>query len=198
MVLCRKGQFQHWLPNATEDQREEKRRRVTIQEPPAAEPSVVEPEVMEPVHSDGGDSVSYAPSFSGQEPVPSPEGDDAQPMQGNAAKPKATDPGPPTVADDEDAVKLGEAVSCPVPAGDDEDLYIHHSFKESQEVFEISIDVVPEDITDNPLCLWSVLEDCFQVNQPPAKQLRVEVSFRKLNKSDQKLFLEVMQKEWNS
>ena len=152
---------------------------------------------MEPVHSDGGDSVSYAPSFA-EEPVSSPEGDDAQPMQSDAAEPEATDPSPPVMPDDEDAVKLDEAVSCPVPPGDDEDLYIHHSFKESQEVFEISMDVVPEDITDNPFCLWSVLEDCFQVNQPPAKQRRVEVSFRKLNKSDQKLFLEAMQKEWNS
>jgi hypothetical protein len=60
------------------------------------------------------------------------------------------------------------------------------------------MNLFPEDITDNPLCLWSVLEDCFQVTPPVAKQRRVEVSFRKLNPEDKKLFTKAMQKEWNS
>ena len=185
------------LPQDIEE-RDEKRRRVTIEEPPAVEQSVLEPEVMEPVHSDGGDSLSYTPSYAEEPSVSRQEGDNAQPMQGDSIEPEFIDPAHPLPPDDDDAVKLDEAVSCPIPAGDDEDLYIHHSFKESQEVFEMSMDVIPEDITDNPLCLWSVLEDCFQVNQPAAKQRRVEVSFRKLDKSDQKLFLEAMHKEWNS
>ena len=62
----------------------------------------------------------------------------------------------------------------------------------------MSVDIVPDDITDNPLCLWSVLEDCFTVNVPKAKQRRVEVSFRKLTKDEQQLFTKAMQKEWNS
>ena len=65
-------------------------------------------------------------------------------------------------------------------------------------MFELSVDVHPEDITENPLCLWSVLEDCFAVSVPKAKLYRVEVSFRKLSESDKLLFEKAMQQEWKS
>ena len=48
------------------------------------------------------------------------------------------------------------------------------------------------------MCLWGVLDDCFEVSAPKAKQRKVEVSFRKLNQEDQELFRKAMQKEWNS
>ena len=55
--------------------------------------------------------------------------------------------------------------------------------------------------TDDPLCVWGVLDECLQVT-PHAKQQaklrRVEVSFRKLSPEDKKLFEKAMQKEWNS
>ena len=47
------------------------------------------------------------------------------------------------------------------------------------------------------MCLWGVLDECFQVT-PKAKLRRVEVSFRRLSNEDQKLFEKAMQKEWNS
>ena len=59
------------------------------------------------------------------------------------------------------------------------------------------MDIMPEDISDNPMCLWGVLDECFQVT-PKAKLRRVEVSFRKLSNEDQKLFEKAMQKESNS
>jgi hypothetical protein len=61
----------------------------------------------------------------------------------------------------------------------------------------VSLTVHPEDITENPLCLWNVLEECFAVT-PKAKQRKVEVNFRKLSPEDRKLFEKAMQKEWNS
>ena len=67
----------------------------------------------------------------------------------------------------------------------------------AEHVFEMSLEVVPEDINDNPMCLWGVLDECFQVT-PKSKLRRVEVSFRKLPKEDQQLFEQAMKKEWNS
>ena len=99
--------------------------------------------------------------------------------------------------------EVNRPVEVPVPNdNDDDELAVQHQSTECpkhvQEVFEMSVDIVPDDITDNPLCLWSVLEDCFTVNVPKAKQRRVEVSFRKLTQGEQQLFTKAMQKEWNS
>ena len=81
---------------------------------------------------------------------------------------------------------------------DDEGLIAESNPIKSAEVMEISIDVTPEDITDNPLCLWSVLDECLQVANTKAAKRRVEVSLRKLNKEDKALFEKAMQKEWQS
>eukprot|EP00435_Cladocopium_sp_Y103_P060249 s521_g22.t1 len=57
----------------------------------------------------------------------------------------------------------------------------------AEQVLEVSLTVLPEDITDNPLCLWGAIEECFAVT-PKAKQRKVEVNFRKLSPEDKKLF----------
>ena len=88
-----------------------------------------------------------------------------------------------------------EPVDVPVPS--DDELVVTQDTVRSEQIFELSVDVCPEDITENPLCLWNVLEECFEVN-PKAKQRRVEVSFRKLSPADKKLFEGAMKKEWNS
>ena len=96
---------------------------------------------------------------------------------------------PADAPENEDAVQLDDAVNTAVPHDhdddDDDDLLVTAS-KGSHQVLEVSMNSFPEDIMDNPLCLWSVLEDCFQVTHPAAKQRRVEVSFRKLNPEDKK------------
>ena len=83
----------------------------------------------------------------------------------------------------------------PVPS--DDELIVSQNTMRSEQIFELSVDVCPEDITENPLCLWNVLEECFEIT-PKAKQRRVEVSFRKLSPADKKLFEGAMKKEWNS
>ena len=69
----------------------------------------------------------------------------------------------------------------PVPTNDDEDLQVtmRSINARTEQVLEVSLTVHPEDITENPLCLWNVLEECFAVT-PKAKQRKVEVNFRKL------------------
>ena len=59
------------------------------------------------------------------------------------------------------------------------------------------MDVLATDITSDPLCLWEVLDECFEVT-PKAKQRKVEVSFRNLSPHEKKLFEGAMRKEWNS
>ena len=86
---------------------------------------------------------------------------------------------PANAPENEDAVQLDDAANTAVP-NDDDDLLVT-AFQSSHQALEVSMNLFPEDITDNPLCLWSVLEDCFQASPPAAKQRRVEVSFRKLN-----------------
>ena len=81
---------------------------------------------------------------------------------------------------------------------DDEGLVAESNPVKSAEVMEISIDVTPEDIMDNPLCLWSVLDECLQVATTKAAKRRVEVSLRKLSQEDRALFEKAMQKEWQS
>ena len=88
-------------------------------------------------------------------------------------------------------------VEVPVPPDDELQVTSNRRKPKAEHVFEMSLDVMPEDISDNPMCLWGVLDECFQVT-PKAKLRRVEVSFRKLSKEDQKLFEQAMKKEWNS
>lgn len=65
-------------------------------------------------------------------------------------------------------------------------------------VLEVSLDISSDDITNSPLFLWGVIEECFELKTSVQKKRRVEVSFRKLSPSDKKLFEQAMQKEWNS
>lgn len=103
---------------------------------------------------------------------------------------------PESVADPPD-VEMSDGVNVPIPDGDDELLVNSNNRSSSANVLEVSLDVVPEDITDNPLCLWGVLEECLVVT-PKSKLRRVEVNFRKLSPQDKKLFVGAMKKEWNS
>ena len=101
------------------------------------------------------------------------------------------------------AMESTETTSVPEDApphiqSDDEGLIAESNPIKSAEVMEISIDITPEDITDNPLCLWSVLDECLQVATTKAAKRRVEVSLRKLSKEDRALFEKAMQKEWQS
>ena len=90
-------------------------------------------------------------------------------------------------------------IDVPVPEAGEDELAVTARLAKVEQVFELSFDIHPEDITENPLCLWNLFEECFQAAPPSkAKQRRVEVQFRKLNPEDKKLFLKAMQKEWQS
>ena len=103
---------------------------------------------------------------------------------------------PTAVAESAD-VPMPDGVDVPVPEPEMDELLLEERLMRQETVLEVSIDVVPEDITKNPLCLWTVLEECFPV-VPKAKQRRVEVSFRKLSPAEKELFKKAMLKEWNS
>ena len=97
--------------------------------------------------------------------------------------------------------QLDQAAAIPVPDDDDENLMVEvqdGKCKRSESVLEVSLNVCRDDITSDPLCLWHVLEDCFQVSIPKAKLRRVEVSYRRLSDQDKELFKKAMQKEWQS
>lgn len=96
--------------------------------------------------------------------------------------------------------EMNQARSTPIPVDTDDELQVQHEQsppKVSEQVFEMSVDIVPEDISDNPLCLRGILDERFQAT-PKAKLRRVEASFRKLSSDDQKLFKQATQKEWQS
>ena len=113
-------------------------------------------------------------------------------------------PAPPQPPEDTDMhaeTSETDGIDVPIPV-DDEELAVEGSNlpkgKRVHDIFEVSIDVHPQDITEDPLCLWGVIEDCFNVSVPKAKQRRVEVSLRKLTQEDKDRFEVAMQKEWNS
>ena len=85
----------------------------------------------------------------------------------------ATSSAPAAPAEMADAEMTQEAidlpVNTPVPMDVEDGLNVRAKPLVSHQVFEMSVDVHPEDITENPLCLWSVLEDCFAVSVPKAK-----------------------------
>ena len=74
----------------------------------------------------------------------------------------AAEPAQASTADDV-RMELERAVNEPVPADDE----LHVSSKTPKPkielVLEVSLDIRPEDISDNPMCLWGVLDECFQV-----------------------------------
>ena len=104
---------------------------------------------------------------------------------------------PPVPEVDQEMEESQRAVDTPVPMDDDDELQVTATKHSSHQVLEVSFNVNPEDITDDPLCLWGVIDECFEVT-PKAKQRRVEVNFRKLSPTDKKLFEGAMKKEWNS
>ena len=63
------------------------------------------------------------------------------------------DAAPSTMDNDGDVAMPHEV---PVPDDDDEGLLTETN---TAEVLEVSMDVHPEDITNNPLCLFSVLDE---------------------------------------
>ena len=121
------------------------------------------------------------------------------PPQGPVVEDREPDPGSAEPSAEEVPDVPMSGVDVPVPEPTEDELLVHRSQeKVSEHIFELSIDITPEDITDNPLCLWRVLDECFQVTTSKAKQRRVEVNFRKLSPADKKLFEKAMQKEWQS
>ena len=114
--------------------------------------------------------------------------------QQNGVVPDAEEPAE-VIHEDE---PMPDGVDVPVP--EDDELAIeamNNRMNQQQDVLEVALDVGAEDVTENPLCLWAVLEEVLTV-VPKAKQRRVEVSFRKLAPADKERFLQAMRKEWNS
>ena len=163
---------------------QEKRRRVEIN-------SDVEEQLYEPSNEDDVESSPYEPSLGPDPPAEAAEPHESEMDASNTEQPVET---PDSVMEE-----LEKAASVPVPTNDDEDLQVtmRSINARTEQVLEVSLTVHPEDITENPLCLWNVLEECFAVT-PKAKQRKVEVNFRKLSPEDRKLFEKAMQKEWNS
>ena len=180
-------------------------------EPPEKKPRVTIDSDAEQVEFDVNrpPSVGYSPSIASIDPpddqqmpasedLPEPAIDESMDdaVSASAAQSEGPEPAPASTADDV-RMELEKAVNQPVPTDDE----LHVSSKtpkpRMEQVFEVSMDIMPEGISDNPMCLWGVLDECFQVT-PKAKLRRVEVSFRKLSNEDQKLFEKAMQKESNS
>ena len=126
-----------------------------------------------------------------------PETPESQPPITSEDETAVNDPMPPA----EPEPRAVQPHEVPVPLDDGDELIVEHEENNpvpgKHDVMEVSIEVRPEDITEQQLCLWEVIEDCFVVQQP-AKQRRVEVSFRKLSEEDKKRFEVAMKKEWQS
>ena len=166
--------------------------------------------------TDDVEKYSYEPTSPAKSPRPSLDdaeiGQDAQSGVQSEALPETPESQPPITSEDETAVndpmppaepepRDVQPHEVPVPMDDGDELIVEHEENNpvpgKHDVMEVSIEVRPEDITEQQLCLWEVIEDCFVVQQP-AKQRRVEVSFRKLNEEDKKRFEVAMKKEWQS
>lgn len=187
--------------------------RVTLEdlatEPPAKR------RTLEPVIEREDEEMSYTPTTPEQGPVAdveTPGLDLDQPMPESAVTEQdAQMPFVPetdtTMAEPSESVPAEPMVdtelpvNVPVPEEDEEGLMVDigtEKVKRQESVLEVSFNVTSEDITTDPLCLWHVLDECLQVTTSKAKLRRVEVSYRKLNPSDQALFQKAMQKEWQS
>ena len=182
-------------------------------EPPSKRRAVLDqiPEEIE-MHSEGE---SYTPSLApaDEEPaasnvaepprvvIPEPLGstDDPVPAPSDAAQdPGVAETDPNTHQDSQSRPEVSDLP--PVP-DDDEELMVDigtERVRAKESVLVVSMDVVKTDITDDPLCLWAVLEECFEATTPKAKLRRVEVNYRRLNEGDKELFKKAMQKEWQS
>ena len=176
------------------DEPEEKRRRVAINsdvdeheyepESPLREPVADEPQIDQPQINP--DDSNLLPEAAGTVPADSAETTDVPMIEQHAgANERAVNT---QVPDDGDELQVTAQPSA--PSAD-------RKTQRAEQVFEVSMDVLATDITSDPLCLWEVLDECFEVT-PKAKQRKVEVSFRNLSPHEKKLFEGAMQKEWNS
>ena len=87
------------------------------------------------------------------------------PAPETAAGPAAEENGPPPHIESDDEGLIAEHGNVKVPTLD---------------VLEVSLDIHPEDITENPLCLWTVLDECLVAAPTKAQKRRVEVSMQNL------------------
>eukprot|EP00438_Fugacium_kawagutii_P028282 Skav227626 [mRNA] locus=C9358797:125:8101:- [translate_table: standard] len=176
------------------------KRRAVLEEIPEEEPMPDE---------DAPDSVEYTPSIADEPPaelsdvampevVPSSEGVPNPPESEDSSEPvvPALGPSEPSQPPLEPPVS---GIDQPVPS--DDELMVETKdgpVKAKESVLEVSLDVTRDDISNDPLFLWHVLDDCLVVATQKAKLRRVEVSYRKLSPGDQELFKKAMQKEWQS
>ena len=183
--------------------------------------SSLEPPVRRQKHEPGESShvpdVEYAPTTPADSPRHEPEdvemnpNEDASlevnpPTEGvNESNEPAVEanstaePAAPAEASANPGTETNDPQNIPVP-DDDEDLAVESKpvAKRVEHVLEVSLNVLPTDISDNPNFLWGVLDECLVASPAQTKLRRVEVNFRKLNPEDKKLFEKAMQKEWNS
>ena len=166
----------------------------------------------EPVPDEDQRSISYSPSVAPSLPEEAqPEGSDVkeEPVDEDDNMPDQNEDVNPETSEEPTAVPPDESMTDPVSPeadpgqihipSDDEGLQVTGKVKvPTLDVLEVSLDIHPSDITDNPLCLWTVLDECLSVAPQKAAKRRVEVSMRKLSNEDQKLFEKAMQKEWQS
>eukprot|EP00435_Cladocopium_sp_Y103_P025552 s3203_g6.t1 len=143
-----------------------------IQESPVKRPRVRIDSDVEELDMQQQPSAEYSPSLG---PADDP------PMESQAPLPEASEaaspPGdlsesavPDTLDDAQmsnqpdaeitDAAMNEQAVHVPVPQDDELHVSSKPSAVRAEQVFEVSPDIVPEDISDNPMCLWGVLEEC--------------------------------------
>ena len=191
-------------PVSPEDENPEKRRRVDFDDVPDLmeyTPSIApdSPMSSHPIDEDmpeERDDIANENVESEVEPVlPEPV-----PLPVPASEPETTD----TLTPETEDVPMS-GVDVPVPETDElfagknkSKINTRKNNRKVEQVFELSFDIFPQDITSNPLCLWSAFEECFAVTPGKAKQRRVEVNFRKLSEEDKALFEKAMQKEWQS
>lgn len=167
--------------------------------PPSPSESVLEPDEKRrrvEINSDA-EELEYTPSL-GESPQHEPAEESPEADMPSVDLPAPNDLEAEQPMEDSGAEPVPQPVDAPVPNEEDDELMVTRTKTPRQEtVLEVSLDIMPEDITNNPLCLWNVLDECMMTT-PKAKQRKVEVSFRKLSPSDKALFEKAMQKEWNS
>eukprot|EP00435_Cladocopium_sp_Y103_P055859 s19_g18.t1 len=197
---------------------------ITLDQPaPKRTRTMLEPTPEEEMPDDIPDdkSLSYAPSIASQQHDQDMQPDapavDDEMGEDNVGEPSSgSNPNvdnvevdqsvePAAVANDESVPRPMEEPPPEDPSlahipSDDEGLLAEAKLpkKPALDVLEVSIDIHPKDINDNPLCLWSVLDECLVAAPSKAAKRRVEVSLRKLNVEDKRLFEKAMQKEWQS
>ena len=71
---------------------------------------------------------------------------------------------PQQPAEDQAMDDLQTAIEVPVP--DDDDLMVSGSSKvPNGHVLQVSMNVTQDDIAENPICLWEVLDQCLMVTK---------------------------------